>query len=363
MSTARIVAAGFSIVAALAAATAHGTAQRTFVASTGNDANPCTITAPCWSFPRALTETSPGGEVIVKDSAGYGAFTIDRSVSIVAPPGVHAGISVFAPFSGVTIDAPGAKVALRGLSISGQGGVIGIWMLRGAELHVENCVISGLATGLRTEAGATSIKDTIIRGNSGAGAEIESGTVTAHFDHVRVQNNGGSGILIDQALANVRASIRNVVVSDNGGVGIEVDATNSLTVVDIDSTEVTSNGWAGSAGGILVTAHYPTTAEVSVANSLVARNHGTGVLVAGFPTSQSVAHVSVTDSTLTGNYGDGIRAEAPFGTTIASRNTITRNAGAGLHEFYGTLYSTGDNRVQGNFGGETSGTISSLVPK
>jgi hypothetical protein len=80
--------------------------QRTFVASFGNDANPCTLASPCRGFTRALTQTDPNGEVIVLDSAGYGAFTVTQSVSIVAPDGVYAGISVFSGI-GVTVD-PGA---------------------------------------------------------------------------------------------------------------------------------------------------------------------------------------------------------------------------------------------------------------
>ena len=52
--------------------------------------------------------------------------------------------------NGLTITAgPGVVVVLRGLSINGQGGVVGISVSLdlGARLHVENCVISGLATG------------------------------------------------------------------------------------------------------------------------------------------------------------------------------------------------------------------------
>ena len=51
------------------AAVAATTAQRTFVASTGNDASACSIAAPCRGFARAITQTSAAGEVIVLDSA------------------------------------------------------------------------------------------------------------------------------------------------------------------------------------------------------------------------------------------------------------------------------------------------------
>src|SRR5262245_32153968 len=90
--------------------------QRTFVSGLGNDGNPCSRTAPCRTFPQAISQTSAGGEVYVLDSAGYAAFTITKSVSIVAPLGVTAGISVF---SGDGIDisiGSNDTVILRGLT-------------------------------------------------------------------------------------------------------------------------------------------------------------------------------------------------------------------------------------------------------
>ncbi len=88
-------------------------AQRTFVSGAGSDTNACTLVAPCRGFAVALTHTDPNGEIIVLDSAGYGPVTIDKSVSIVAPPGVYAGISVFSG-DGIVISGSGIDVALRG---------------------------------------------------------------------------------------------------------------------------------------------------------------------------------------------------------------------------------------------------------
>src|SRR5512133_3487665 len=84
--------------ALLASPGAAALAQRTFVASNGQDTNPCSITLPCRSFATAIGKTSANGEVIVLDSAGYGAVTITQSVTIAAPAGVYAGI--FVPLGG-----------------------------------------------------------------------------------------------------------------------------------------------------------------------------------------------------------------------------------------------------------------------
>src|SRR5437870_5836210 len=131
-----------------APATAHraaALAQRTFVsAATGNDANPCTRAAPCRNFAAAIAQTLPGGEVVVLDSGGYGTVTITQSVSLIAPPGVYAGISVFAG-TGITINAGASDVVtIRGLTLNGLGGQDGIVFNSGAALYVQDTVVKNL---------------------------------------------------------------------------------------------------------------------------------------------------------------------------------------------------------------------------
>jgi hypothetical protein len=111
-----------TVVLVLSTAVASATPVRTFVSSTGLDANPCSRTSPCRSFNAALLQTSSGGSIIAIDSAGYGTITIGQSVSIIAPEGVYAGISAA---SGNAIAITGTTtsdvVVLRGLSIEGLG--------------------------------------------------------------------------------------------------------------------------------------------------------------------------------------------------------------------------------------------------
>src|SRR6478672_2814060 len=70
-------------------------APRTFVSvSAGNDVNPCSLTSPCRSFASAVLVTDLGGEVIALDSGGYGVVTLTQSISLIAPEGVFAGLTV-----------------------------------------------------------------------------------------------------------------------------------------------------------------------------------------------------------------------------------------------------------------------------
>ncbi|MEO8134363.1 MAG: hypothetical protein ABI831_10330 [Betaproteobacteria bacterium] len=98
---------------------------------TTNTAFNCSITKPCRTFSEAIGVTNSGGEVVVLDSAGYGPVTIAQSVSIIAPHGIFAGISVVSG-DGITISGRmGDKVVLRGLTINGQGGLSGIKFMSG----------------------------------------------------------------------------------------------------------------------------------------------------------------------------------------------------------------------------------------
>src|SRR5262245_19134515 len=106
---------------------------------------------------------------------------IHKSVSVIVPPGIHAGLS---PSSGIPI--PGYPlqttvvlidiqdsdiVVLRGLNINKQGFLTGgiDWVsAHGGTVHVENVVVNGFPVeGLYMEApqGTLIVKDSIFRNN------------------------------------------------------------------------------------------------------------------------------------------------------------------------------------------------------
>src|SRR5438132_10329836 len=124
--------------------------NRSAVSLTGNDAATCTVPDPCRTFDVAISKTNAGGEVIVLSSAGYGPFTVNKSVSIISPPAYHAAL---APTSAdaITVNVDNALVILRGLTLNGSlGGVNGITFSGAAtasntRVYVENCVISGFS--------------------------------------------------------------------------------------------------------------------------------------------------------------------------------------------------------------------------
>src|SRR6516162_364077 len=122
-----------------ATAPAHARA-RTFVASYGNDANPCTFGSPCKTFQQAVNVVDVGGEVTAIDSAGFGPITITQAVTITSPDGVEAGIVPAAFGTAITVNA-GANdaIVLRGLTLNGSGiGDTGVTFASGGSLTVTN---------------------------------------------------------------------------------------------------------------------------------------------------------------------------------------------------------------------------------
>src|SRR6516165_1614419 len=110
-----------TLASSLFSVSAHARA-RVFVASYGNDSNPCTFLSPCKTFQQAVNVVAAGGEVTAIDSAGFGPITISKSVSITSPAGIEAGIVPTYGGSAITITAgPSDGVQLRGLTVDGAG--------------------------------------------------------------------------------------------------------------------------------------------------------------------------------------------------------------------------------------------------
>src|SRR5579862_1314580 len=127
--------------------TALAQATRTWVSGIGDDANPCSRTAPCKTFAGALPKTAAGGEIDVLDPGTFGAMTVTKAITIDGGGGVVASVSGSSGSNGVTVNAQsGDVVTLRNLSIFGAGtGTNGVRFLAGRALHIEHCYISSFS--------------------------------------------------------------------------------------------------------------------------------------------------------------------------------------------------------------------------
>ena len=154
------------------ASMAQAQATRTWVSGVGDDANPCSRTAPCKTFAGAISKTADCGEIDALDPGGFGAVTITKSITIDGT-GTLAGI-LASLTTGVIVNAPTDKVVtLRGLSINGAcNGIRGINFIQGKTLNVEDCVIfrfanEGILVNLTNTAMNLNVKNSVIRDNAG----------------------------------------------------------------------------------------------------------------------------------------------------------------------------------------------------
>src|SRR5436190_3111857 len=107
------------VVIFLSSSDAQAQATRTWVSGVGDDANPCSRTAPCKTFAGAISKTAAGGEIDALDPAGYGAVTITKAITIDGGGGQVASILVSGT-NGINVQAgPTGVVILRNLRING----------------------------------------------------------------------------------------------------------------------------------------------------------------------------------------------------------------------------------------------------
>jgi hypothetical protein len=264
--------------------------QRTHVsAAFGNDANTasnCTATAPCRFFQAAMTVTDTNGEVIVLDSGGYGAVTITKSLALIAPAGVYAGISVFPGTAGVLISTPGINVVLRGLTINGQGGSFGVYTSVAGNLSIFNCEISNFSTNptdaavFATNNAKLRIVDSVIR-DSFYGARIVDGA-KASFSKVSVLGSTSIGIYASSSTAGVTTTVAvsESILSDNTiGVYVYSTVANALARGSVIRTSVTGGNYGIYSQGINGLAS--SVALITVSESMVTGAAVYGLVQAG----------------------------------------------------------------------------------
>jgi hypothetical protein len=226
---------GALLALGLGLAPAHAQQARSFVSSFGNDGNApnCIRTAPCRTFQTAHNNTLPNGEITVLDPGSYGAVSINRNISIINDGVGEAGILISGGNTGVIINAAGASVTLRGLTIKGIGfgGGNGIDFLAGAALNVENCTIRNLdgpGDGIifaPNSAAALAVTNTMITDNTINGILIQPtgvAGVAAVLDHVGLYNNAFVGLHVNGSLASggqINVTVNESIGSNNGSPG------------------------------------------------------------------------------------------------------------------------------------------------
>jgi hypothetical protein len=280
------------IFTVLGAGMMYGQASRTWVSGVGDDANPCSRTAPCKTFAGAISKTAAGGEIDALDPAGYGAVTITKAITIDGGGGQVASVLV-AGTNGIVVQAgPSDVVILRNLRFNGIGsGINGIRFLSGKDLNVEDCYIFGFTT-------------------NGIDVALNQGTqATVHVFRTTIKNVGQAGIRVTNAIApSVKVAINfSQIALDN--IGVEAASHSS---VEINNTMISASASDG------VKADSTTGAD-----SLV-----------------DVSHCEVV------NGNNGLTSTA--GSIVIGDTTIAYNTGTAFNKTTGGMFTYSDNRVHDN---------------
>lgn len=241
--------------AALCAGPVLAQATRTWVSGVGDDANPCSRTAPCKTFAGAISKTAAHGEINTIDPGGFGAVTITKSITIDGGGG-HTSSILASLTNGVIVNA-GANdvVQLRNIDINGVGsGLNGIRFLAGAALIVENVKIFGFTQrAIDFQPPATSrlvvLRSTItdMRGASAGGIIVQPGAAgVAVVDIVGVNASlATEGLRVrDRTIANVQDS-----VMTHNTVGAIAQCATAACAINLERSMLSDNSTGVSASG------------------------------------------------------------------------------------------------------------------
>jgi Right handed beta helix region len=249
MTRARILMAASLVAAFSFAAQAQAQATRTWVSGVGDDANPCSRTAPCKTFAGAISKTAAAGEIDTLDPGGFGAVTITKSITIDGTAGL-AGVVVSGTNAIIVNAAATDVIILRNLDLNGLGtGLSGVRILAARDVYVENSKIFGFLTrGISDErlTGRLFVSDSVISNNPGTGIGLAPASATALTftgDRVRLERNGNTGLVVSQG---AKATISNSVLSGNVNYGFYV--VGAGTEMNVESTIASVNGTGISAG-------------------------------------------------------------------------------------------------------------------
>ncbi|MFL5780332.1 MAG: right-handed parallel beta-helix repeat-containing protein [Thermoleophilaceae bacterium] len=301
------------VLAALALpGSAFGQASRTWVSGVGDDANPCSRTAPCKTFAGAISKTGNGGEINCLDPGGFGGVTITKSLTIKCHY-TEGGVLVSGTNAIVVNATATDKVTLRGLDINGIG--------------------VGAQTSL-------------------VGVKVLSAKTVQVFDSeiYRFQ----AGIDVNPSANSVRVLVKNTHIHDNGVGVINAPGSNSVgfATTTLRHNDITDNTCGAATGAFGTNASTPQAAT----------DCGTATAASG------VSKVATIDAVHNGfnDNGTGVFARGTLGIFEIAYNDITGNSAFGIHRIESSTVrgtTPGTNFVSNNAANDGTNASSTLAKR
>jgi hypothetical protein len=242
-------------VLVLASTPAYAQATRTWVSGVGDDANPCSRTAPCKTFAGAISKTAVGGEINVLDPGGFGAVTITKAITI-SSQCTEAGVLVSGT-NGIVVSVPNATdtVILRGLDIEGLGtGLSGVLVNTGGNVTVENSTInnftnSGINFATTVTGSQLHVSNTVVRNcgvlpSSGQGIFVApTAAATVTIDHTRLEHN-----IVGLKLNTGTVAVTDSIAANNVFAGFTAPVSGAIMNLERSMSSHNATGVACAAG-------------------------------------------------------------------------------------------------------------------
>ena len=291
-----------ALIALAIPASASAQATRTWVSGVGDDANPCSRTAPCKTFAGAISKTAAKGEINCLDPGGFGGVTITKSLTIKCEY-TEGGVLVSGTNAIVVNAAATDNVTLIGLDINGIGtGLNGIRVLQAKSVRIYDSQVYGFVrNGVDFEPSGANFKGVV------ANSEIHN-----------VNGNGVVFAPVGAGATGGQVSVKNSLIHHNG-CGVSAGS----NIMDAAFNYAVDCGVSSAGGG--------NTSVVNTIGNLVSDNTHSGVFAKG-----GVAFNRIRNNEITGNSN-------------------------GLRQVGSNIISWGGNMVDGNAtNGTATGTVTPL---
>ncbi len=292
--------AGLIVVFAFSA-TASAQATRTWVSGLGDDANPCSRTAPCKTFAGAISKTAAWGEIDCLDPGGFGALNITKAITIDCDSGTGGVLN--SGTNGIVINAATTDVVtLRSLNIVGAG----------------------------------------VGGPTGLNGIVINSAKAVHLYDMNIYEQTQAGVQVSNS-ALVFVTLSDVRIHDCAN-GVQANSTGTVNVIDLDRVAIWNTGNGISAqNGARFTVHQST---IYGSTNAINQNSLGG----------NGSQVAVSDSTISLNV-TGILSIG--GATMSTFNTLYSANTTAVNTNGGTICSGGNNSV---FQNGSNGTFSGGCP-
>jgi len=213
---------------------AQGQATRTWVSGVGDDANPCSRTAPCLTFSGAYSKTAPAGIISVLDPGYFGSITITQAFTIEGGEGQAANIFTNGTAITVNNSEGSGPVVLRYLNLYGSGSAETGISVNAGNVVIENVQISEFQTGVELSPTTNSFG-------------VLSGVSVTQCTTGIIQTTSHRNIIVNSIIAQNTVGIQvnagtlavlNSEIAQNSAEGILVTS----GVVDVQNCQILANG-------------------------------------------------------------------------------------------------------------------------